>query len=182
MDAVLGKNTFLTMINQYKQQRRWAWGVENVPYVFFNLFFSPAAKKISLREKLFHVGTMLEGFWSWATAALLTFGLAWLPLFLGGQNFGTTLLSYNLPRFTSVIMTMAMAGMMISAIISMLLLPPRPKNYGRWRHFSMFLQWLLLPVTLIVFGAFPALESQTRMIINKPLGFWITEKGGKGKK
>lgn len=182
MDAVLGKNTFRTMINQYKQQRRWAWGVENVPYVFFNLFFSPAAKKISLREKLFHVGTMLEGFWSWATAALLTFGLAWLPLFLGGQNFGTTLLSYNLPRFTSVIMTMAMAGMMISAIISMLLLPPRPKNYGRWRHFSMFLQWLLLPVTLIVFGAFPALESQTRMIINKPLGFWITEKGGKGKK
>jgi hypothetical protein len=43
----------------------------------------------------------------------------------------------------------------------------------------MFLQWLLLPVTLIVFGAFPALESQTRMIINKPLGFWVTEKQGK---
>jgi hypothetical protein len=179
MDAVLAESTWRTMINQYKQQRRWAWGVENLPYVFFNLFLNPSAKKILLREKIFHVFTMIEGFWSWATAALLTFGLGWLPLLLGGHNFNATLLSYNLPRLTSIIMTMAMVGMLISAIVSMLLLPPRPKNYSRWKHASMFLQWLFLPATLIIFGALPALESQTRLIINKPLGFWITEKGRK---
>jgi len=50
MDAVLGKTTFRTMINQYKQQRRWAWGVENVPYVFFNLFFNPRQKNIFAGE------------------------------------------------------------------------------------------------------------------------------------
>ncbi len=182
MDAVLGKTTFHTMINQYKQQRRWSWGVENLPYVFFNLFLNPASAKIKLREKIFHVVAMVEGFWSWATAALLTFGLGWLPLLLGGRLFNATLLSYNLPRLTSIIMTMAMIGMVISAVVSMLLLPPRPKNYGWGRHASMFLQWLFLPATLIIFGAFPALESQTRMIINKPLGFWITEKGDRDKK
>jgi hypothetical protein len=179
MDAVLGKTTLRTMINQYKQQRRWSWGVENLPYVFFNLFMNPASAKIKLGEKLFHISTIIEGFWSWATGSILTFGLGWLPLLLGGHDFNTTLLSYNLPRLTSIIMTMAMAGMVVSAIISMLLLPPRPKHYGRWRHISMLLQWLCLPITLIFFGSLPALESQTRLLINKPLGFWITEKGRK---
>lgn len=179
MDAVLAKSIWRTMINQYKQQRRWAWGVENLPYVFFNLFLNPAAAKIKLREKIFHVATIIEGFWTWATAAILIFGLAWLPLLLGGHDFNATVLSYNLPRLTSIIMTMAMVGMLISAIISMLLLPPRPKNYGKSRHLSMFWQWFFLPATLIIFGAFPALESQTRLMINKPLGFWVTEKGSK---
>jgi len=179
MDAVLGKTTLRTMLNQYKQQRRWSWGVENLPYVFFNLFMSSASAKIKFREKIFHVVTMLEGFWSWATGSLLTFGLGWLPLLLGDRGFKTSLLAYNLPLLTSTIMTMAMVGMVVSAIISMLLLPPRPKHHGRWRHLSMLLQWLCLPVTLIFFGSLPALESQTRLIINKPLGFWITEKGKK---
>jgi hypothetical protein len=179
MDAVFAKSSFQTMVNQYKQQRRWSWGVENLPYVFFNFFMNPASAKIKLQEKLFHIFTMFEGFWAWATCSVLTFGLGWLPLWLGGESFNETLFAYKLPVITSVIMTSAMVGMVVSAIISMLLLPPRPKNYGRLRHLSMLLQWLCLPVTLIFFGSIPALESQTRLIINKPLGFWITEKPGK---
>lgn len=179
MDAVFAKTSFHTMINQYKQQRRWSWGVENLPYVFFNLFMNPVSQKIKIKEKIFHVVTIIEGFWSWATGSIMTFGLGWLPLWLGGHNFNTTLISYNLPRLTSIIMTAAMVGLVVSAVISMLLLPPRPKNYGRWRHLSMLLQWLCLPVTLILFGSLPALESQTRLILNKPLGFWVTEKPGK---
>jgi len=181
MDAVFAQTAFKTMINQYKQQRRWSWGVENLPYVFFNLFMSPASAKIKFNEKVFHVVTMLEGFWSWATGSLLTFGMGWLPLLLGGQNFNTTLLSYNLPLLTSGIMTAAMVGMVVSAIISLLLLPPRPADYGKWRHASMLLQWFFLPVTLIIFGSLPALESQTRLIVNKPLRFWVTDKVRKEK-
>lgn len=179
MDAVIAPTLWRTMLNQYKQQRRWSWGVENVPYVMFNLFRNPASKGISLQKKLFHVVMMLEGFWSWATGSILTFCLGWLPLLLGGSSFNGTLLSYNLPRLTSQIMTLAMAGMIVSAVISMLLLPPRPARLSKWRNLSMVLQWALLPVTLIVFGSIPALESQTRLMIQKPLGFWVTEKSRK---
>ena len=176
MDAVIAPSITRTMLNQYKQQRRWSWGVENVPYVAFNLFRNPASKKIPLRTKLFHVATMLEGFWSWATGSILTFCLGWLPLVLGGSHFNGTLLSYNLPLLTSQIMTLAMSGMIVSAVISMLLLPPRPQGFSKWRNLSMVLQWLLLPVTLVIFGSLPAMESQTRLMIKKPLGFWVTEK------
>ena len=173
MDAVLAKNFFRTVVNQYKQQRRWAWGVENVPYLFYGFFKN---KKIPFSEKIRQSFVIFEGFWSWATAALLTFFLGWLPLVLGGEKFGSTLLAYNLPKLIANLMTLAMTGMLVSAVISLFILPPRPKNCSKLKNLSMLLQWGLLPVTLIVFGAFPALDAQTRLMLNKPLGFWVTEK------
>jgi len=173
MDAVLAKNFFRTIINQYKQQRRWAWGVENIPYLLYGFL---KGKKISLFEKFRHSFIVFEGFWSWATAALLIFLLGWLPLFLGGKEFSITLLAYNLPKLVATLMTLAMIGMLVSAIISFLLLPPRPKNYPKLKNLSMIFQWLLLPITLIFFGAFPALDAQTKLMLGKPLGFWVTEK------
>ena len=172
MDAVISENLFKTAVNQYKQQRRWAWGCENIPYVLYGFLKN---KKIPLGERIRHSFIMLDGFWSWAVAALLIFFLGWLPLMVGGEEFKVSLLSYNLPRTTSVIMTIAMTGMMVSAILSMLLLPPQTKK-SSWKKFSMLFQWLLLPVTLIVFGAFPALEAQIRLAGSKYLGFWVTEK------
>src|SRR4030066_42497 len=173
MDAVLAENLKKTAVNQYKQQRRWAWGCENIPYIFFNFLKN---KKIPLNEKIRHSFVILDGFWSWAVATLIIFLLGWLPLMIGGESFKTSLLSYNLPKLTSFIMTAAMVGIVVSAITSLLLLPPRPKHLSKWKNLSMFFQWLLMPITLIVFGAFPALESQTRLAFRKYLGFWVTEK------
>jgi len=173
MDAVLAKNLLKTMINQYKQQRRWAWGVENVPYLAYGFL---KTKKIPLFEKFRHIFILFEGFWSWATAALLIFFLGWLPLALGGESFSATLLAYNLPKTVAVLMTLAMVGMFVSAAISLLILPARPKEYSKLKSLSMVFQWFLLPVTLIVFGVFPALEAQARLMLGKPLGFWVTEK------
>jgi len=173
MDAVMSGNLFKTAMNQYKQQRRWASGCENIPYLLYGFLKN---KKIPLKEKIRHSFIILDGFWSWAVAALLIFFLGWLPLMVGGEEFKVTLLSYNLPKTTSAIMTLAMIGMVVSAALSMLLLPPQPRGLSRWKKFSMIFQWLLLPVTLIVFGAFPALEAQARLALGRYLGFWVTEK------
>jgi len=173
MDAVMAKSLWLTIVNQYKQQRRWAWGSENIPYLFYNFFKD---KKLALKEKIRHSFILIEGFWSWSVSALLIFFLGWLPIFLGGEKFHNNLLFYNLPRLTSNLMTISMFGMVISAGMSFLLLPPRPIGYGRIRNLSMFLQWLLLPVTLILFGSFPALDAQTKLMLGKELGFWPTAK------
>lgn len=173
MDAVMAENLIKTIVNQYKQQRRWAWGAENIPYLLYGFLKN---KKISLFEKFRQIFILFEGFWSWATAALLIFFLGWLPLVLGGETFNITLLAYNLPKLVATLMTLSMVGILTSAAISFLLLPPRPRNYSRFKNLSMLFQWLLLPVTLIFFGAFPALEAQARLILGKPLGFWVTEK------
>ena len=173
MDTVLAKTTFRTIVNQYKQQRRWAGGCENIPFCLYGFLKN---KKISLKEKFRHSLIILEGFWSWAVVALLIFFLGWLPLILGGAAFNLTLLSYNLPKITGYIMTIAMIGMIVSAVISFLLLPPRPARCSRWKNLFMVLQWLLLPITLIAFGSLPALDAQIRLMLNRPLGFSVTEK------
>jgi len=74
------------------------------------------------------------------------------------------------------LMTVAMIGMIFSAIISTLLLPKRPANYGLTKSLAMVLQWLVLPVSIIAFGAIPSLEAQTRLMLGKYLGFWVTPK------
>lgn len=178
MDACLAENLWQTAINQYKQQRRWAWGSEGIPYLLFGFFKNTFSRgpQIPWPRKFRYSILLLGGFWAWAVTALLILFLGWLPLLLGGPEFNTTILSYNLPHLTSQIMTLAMIGLFSSAVISTLLLPPRPAHLNRWRSLFTVLQWILLPLTMIIFGAAPALDAQTRLMLGKYMGFWVTPK------
>ncbi|MFA5099183.1 MAG: glycosyltransferase family 2 protein [Candidatus Paceibacterota bacterium] len=179
MDANVAPTFWKTMANQYKQQRRWGWGCENIPY-FLEGFRKDSAgeKRISAGKKLYWTFNILESFHSWATNTIMLFALGWLPLFLGGANFNFTLLSYNLPQVTKFIMTLAMVGVVSSAILSIILLPPKPVWFKKRHYIFYALQWLLMPITLIIFGAIPGLEAQTRMMLGGKfrLGFWVTPK------
>jgi len=173
MDVVASTNFFKTLYNQYKQQRRWAWGCAEIPYVLFGFLQN---KKIPFWEKLHHAYTLIDGYWSWATAALLLFLLGWLPLFLGGSKFNVSILSFNLPILTSRIMTVSLLGMLVSAVLSTMILPPLPPSMSPFRKILVFGQWVFLPVILIVFGSLPALDAQIRLMLGKYMGFWVTEK------
>jgi len=173
MDANFAPTFWQTLKNVYKQQRRWAWGVENVPYILFNITKN---KHISFWKKIRVAWIQLEGFWSLATNPIIIFLLGWLPLVLGGDAFRSTILSYNLPVFTREMMILSMLGLVMSAIISMSFLPKRPKGYGRHRYAFMLLQWILIPITMTVFGAIPGLDAQTRLLFGRYMGFWVTPK------
>ncbi len=173
MDAAVGKTFWESMKALYKQQRRWAWGTENMVFVLFAFFKN---KNLSLLQKLRHGFNLIEGYYSWATNAIIIFLMGWLPVLLGGMDFNVTVLSYNLPRITRVIMTLAMVGLISSAVISMNLLPPRPPRYGKGKYFWMVVQWALVPFTTVIFGSIPALDAQTRLMLGKYMGFWVTPK------
>lgn len=175
MDANLADTYWKTIKNQYKQQRRWGWGVENVPYILFNFVKN---QKIKLWEKIFHAFFVIEGFHSWATNALLIFFLGWLPLVLGGEKFTSTVLAGNLVVITRLLMTLAMIGMVVSAVISTLMLPKRSEKQNKYKYLAMPFEWILLPLSIIFFGSFPGIEAQTRLLLGGKyrLGFWVTEK------
>lgn len=173
MDANVAPTLSQTARHVYRQQRRWAWGAENFPYLLFGFLHNPS---IPMRRKLYFSCNYLEGLWSWSTNSLIIFFLGWLPIFIGSQEFNTTLIAYNLPWLTRWIMTLAMVGLVTSAYIATRLLPPRPAGKPIWSYFWMVLQWALLPFTIILFGAIPALEAQSRLMLGRYMGFWVTPK------
>ncbi len=175
MDANVAPSFWKTIVNVYKQQRRWGYGVENVPYLL-NGFVKN--KKIPLRSKIYWAFNIIEGFHSWATNVLIIFALGWLPVFIGAGGFGFMILSYRLPKITRGIIELSTIGIISSAILSIVLLPPRPEKFRFWNYILYFFQWILMPITLIIFGALPALEAQTRLMLGGKwkLGFWVTPK------
>lgn len=173
MDAAVAPTFWGTLRNVYKQQRRWGYGVENLPYFLFGFWKRP---KIPKFKKWFYGFIVVEGFWSWATNAIMIFMLGWLPVVVGGEKFNSTVLSYNLPTLTRTIMAFSMFGLVSMAILSIFILPPKPPKFGKLKSVWLLLQWILFPVTTVVLGAFPGLEAQTRLMLGKYMGFWVTPK------
>lgn len=176
MDTVLGDTLWQSLKNQYKQQRRWAYGNENFPFMMWNFVGN---RRIPWRKKGKYLFNQLEGVYSWATAPIIIFLLSWLPLRLSGQAVAATALAQNAPVVLSWLVRAAMIGLVVNAVLSTIILPTPPSNKGR-RHFAtMLLQWVLFPYCMIVFGSIPATDAQTRMMLGRYLGFWVTPKARK---
>ncbi|MFH1366663.1 MAG: glycosyltransferase family 2 protein [Patescibacteria group bacterium] len=176
MDTVLGANFWESFKNLYKQQRRWAYGVENFPFMFWNFFPN---NKIRLGSKLRYLWNQLEGVYSWATAPILIFILGRLPVwvihhFERPEKFSP--LVQNAPSILGWLMGAATFGLFVSAILSLVILPPKPKKHSRLKYPLMLLQWILFPVSMIIFGSIPATDAQTRLMLGKYLGFQSTKK------
>ncbi|EKD33288.1 MAG: hypothetical protein ACD_76C00053G0005 [uncultured bacterium] len=176
LDAVSGATYREGLSSLYRQQRRWAWGVEHTPFLFAR--FCAKNSGIPFWKRVRLLFNQIEGMYTWATAPVLIFFLGWLPLFVADNN--QTAFVSNAPFTLRSIMQLATIGVMISALLGSTLLPPRPKNTTRFKWPLMFLQWILVPVTFVLFGAVPAIDAQTRLMFGKYLGFNVTKKIRKG--
>ena len=174
MDICMDVNTWQTMKSLYRQQRRWGWGVENVPYLIYGI--QKKWGEIERWKMIKHLFIQIYGFHSWATNALIIAIFGWMPVFLGGDEFNSLMLSSNLTIVTTNLMRLAMIGIVVSAILSRMMLP-KDESHGTFRKKTMMLlEWAVLPFTIIVFGAIPALDAQIRLLLGKYLGFWVTPK------
>ncbi|MEK7631575.1 MAG: glycosyltransferase family 2 protein [Patescibacteria group bacterium] len=173
MDTVMSQTLKQSLMNQYKQQRRWAYGIENFPFMVWNFWGN---KSIPFVKKFRYLFNQLEGSFSWCTAPILIFILGRLPIAVANAQGLTSALTQNTPYILSVMMTASMIGLVASAVLSMTLVPKRPPQVARWHWVVMFLQWLVFPVTMVMFGSIPATEAITRLMFGKYLGFNVTEK------
>lgn len=178
MDAVMAPTWVGSLMNLYRQQRRWAWGVEHVPYLVINFLANRKIPASQRRTTLWNLG---EGMYTWATAPVLIFILGWLPFFVAEATGRSEAVFQNAPYTLQWIMTCAMLGVFVSAVLSLPLLPARPSHKRPWLHAVMLFQWALLPFTFILFGSLPAIEAQTRLFLGKRLGFWVTPKDSKAR-
>lgn len=173
-DAVLASTYRKTLKAQFLQVQRWAYGASDVAYVANMAFLRRnSIPRHKLLAKFFR---LLEGHISWSTASLILLLAALVPFFLNPDSY----IANQLPQIASRLQTVAMAGIVVTLYLSMRSLPPKPARYRRHRSLWMVLQWVYLPLTAIVFGAFAAIYSQTRLALGWYIGkFDVTEKAVK---
>ena len=173
MDTVRDENIFTSLKNLYLQQRRWAWGTENISFLLWEF---EKNKSISFWKKFIILFHEWEGKWSWGVVAILITILGRVPLWVAGDQVRQSALFFNTPHVLETLMTMAMGGLLVSMIIGMLLLPPRPEQHRRYRYLFMILQWILTPVSLLLFSAIPCLDAVTHLMLGRYLGFNVSVK------
>ncbi|HEX5797580.1 MAG TPA: hypothetical protein VFX86_04285 [Candidatus Saccharimonadales bacterium] len=173
-DAVLAEGYRRTLRAQFIQVRRWAWGASDIAYVIKKGWLTKnKVPKYDLLTKTFRI---IEGHLSWATAPIIITFSAFVPILFNPQDIAAN----QLPNIASRIMTVAMFGLAITMFLSFRALPPKPARYKRHRTLLMVVQWVLLPVSTIIYTATSALNSQTRLFFGWYLDkFDVTEKAVK---
>ncbi|MFH1799323.1 MAG: glycosyltransferase family 2 protein [Candidatus Omnitrophota bacterium] len=173
MDIVDAGSWWGTLGSLYKQKRRWAWGVENFPLVMRGFL---ANKKISFYDKLQHGFKLFEGQVTWAALPFLLTFVGWLPAISAGNEFSNTVLYYNAGRFTQAIFGLSTIALLGTIVMSLRLLPEKKKKFSFFWTLIHGLEWFLVPFILVFLSAMPALDAQTRLMLNRRMEFWVSDK------
>ncbi|MDD5166593.1 MAG: glycosyltransferase family 2 protein [Candidatus Omnitrophica bacterium] len=173
MDVAYGKNIFQTLVTQYRQKRRWAWGIEVFPYLMLEFRKN---NLIPLRDKIRRIFHVLDSHISWATWALILTVISPIPLILSESLFKGAVIGFNLPKVSAVIFNLTNITVLLWMILSWELLPPKPKDLKFIATVKIFSQWLFVPLVMMFMGSTPALEAQTRLALGRYMEFQYTEK------
>jgi hypothetical protein len=173
MDAVHVDTFRDTMHNLYLQQQRWAYGVEHFPYIV--LESHRQRKKIPLGKRIMLIWRAFDGAFSWSTTSFFLTVVGWLPFVLNAQ-FQNQVIASNFPQVARSLLSLTWIGLVISGTITILIMPARPKSHSPLNWIAMVIQWALIPVAAIFFGAIPGLNAQTRLMFGRYLGFRVTAK------
>lgn len=173
MDIAAGKNIFETIVIQYRQKRRWAWGVEN--FVFVGMAFLQN-KRIPWIVKFRKLYQLLDNHVNWATWAIIISFMTPLILYWGKVDAKNALVLFNLSYLNGVIFNSLFLIVILSIFISRQFLPPKPKKVSKFFYITFVLQWLMLPFISAALGSIPALDAQTRLMFKRYMGFYRTPK------
>jgi hypothetical protein len=178
MDIAYASNLFRTIAVQYKQKRRWAWGVENFPFVAMGFLHNRDIPLFQRIRRLYH---LLESHVMWAIWAILIVVIAPLPIVLGGVLFAQMPIGYNLPKITGLLLNLTLIASLVWVLLSWTILPPRPADVKWTKHMVMIVEWIIVPFIILILGSTPALDAQTRLMFARYMEFQPTEKTRKRK-
>ena len=160
-DAVIEESFFKTVKAQFVQLRRWDYGASDVAYVGVRMV-DKKRRKMPLFVLFPKFWRLLDGHVTLAAMSpIVAFG-GWIPMLLNFQS--RELLTYNLPNTVSWIQLFASIGLMVTVLVSLRMLPPRPKKYKKIKSVGMVLQWILSPIVAIVYQSLAAFYAQTRLL------------------
>lgn len=171
-DAAEGATWGRSAASTYKQIRRWAWGVSDVPYLALR---SIQARNIPWHARVARVGWYVEEHLVWPSHwFLLTLG-GLLPPLLNPAYARTTLGLWQTETI-STLLRLCLPSLVLAVLANALL---------KWRsHGELDLAMVagdaigfaFLPLTGLALVALPALDAHTRLLFGRSLAYQVTEK------
>ncbi len=175
-DAIMSKTFFRSLVGQFKQLRRWAWGASDISY--FTAGIIRDYRKLPLLKSFLQYLRLVEGHYMWATAAIFL-ALSIPAEKILNPEFFQTVFGSHFAILLSVLFKIALIGIIVSMILTYLFVPRPPRLIQR---FGLIWQWMLLPVSTVCFGCLPALITQTQLALGQKMKFNVTEKVRKKEK
>lgn len=171
-DTVLDVTLPKTFQNQYLQLKRWAYGVEHIPFIIRQYFKN---KRIDFWDKTDKLTFIIWSYFKWGTLALfISFGGLMIPLV--NPEFSQSVVSYNLSVISSWILTAAFVGLISTVYVHEKTAPPRPANWSIFKKIRSYLQWFLIPIVLVTIASLPAIDAQTSLMLGRYLEYRVTRK------
>ncbi|MBI4035060.1 MAG: hypothetical protein HY381_01525, partial [Candidatus Chisholmbacteria bacterium] len=170
-DAAESTTYWKTMMNQYHQVKRWAWGVVDNSYIVKRWLIEegmPFWKKTFWLAKFWEVHLLWPVHWF-----AITVGAFFPPLL--NPTFARTILGKTLPQVASTILTISLASLILIWLVHV---QARPKVEGVSvvRRLMMPFELLLLPILGFFFSALPGIDAHTRLMLGKYIEYRATEK------
>lgn len=171
-DAAESTGWWKTMINQYEQFKRWAWGVSDDPYIIKHWLLAPWQ---SFWDKTIRILRIVEDHFLWPVNwFIITLGMN-ISLLVNPNLYRTTL-GYKVPQISSFVLTISLVFLAIILVLDSHRRPPRPAEVKRWRAWLIPFEFILMPIVGFIFTALPGLDAHTRLMLGKYLEYRVTEK------
>ena len=174
-DAVVDETFWKTVKAQFVQVRRWYYGASDVAYVGTRLFTRKKNRIMPFWQLFPKFWRLLDGHITLAILApIVAFG-GWVPMIMNLSSH--EMVAYNIPSIVGIVETFASIGLIVSVLVSFKILPKRPAKYRKGKNLLMVIQWILMPVTSILYQSVAAFYSQTRLMLGKYMEkFDVTKK------
>jgi len=146
-----------TLVAQYKQLARWAYGASDVPYAVESAVALPS------RDSWRRVLLLIESHVTLAALPWLLLVAGWTPWLLGGGDASPARLVRDLPEIIGVMMQLCTVGIVVMAVVVLRLMPPRPEGIPSSRWVLHAAQWIVMPMVPLLINSLCAYHSQLRL-------------------
>lgn len=171
-DAAESDSFWSTMVNQYEQIKRWAWGVSDDAYIIKRWLTIPNMPFWGKTIRVFHV---LESHFLWPVNWFaITLG-ALIPPMLN-PKFSQTVMGKTLPQTSSSILTITLISLVVMILLDFANRPPRLGKISLLKRLLQPVEFVLLPVVGLFFSALPGLDAHTRLLLGRYIEYRVTEK------